>query len=177
MAFGHDGFILEFYFYNFQFPISNLKFPILFRGVNMPYRYLEDVAIADVAFEAEGKTLRELLESGALATTNAMIGNIDKLEQKVIRCFEVTAENPEMLLYRFLQELVFYKDAERLLFNKFELDPEQGIPLWHLRVRAFGDEISQEKHELLADVKAVSLHNFSVRQTPGGWRAEVIVDV
>jgi SHS2 domain-containing protein len=143
----------------------------------MPYRYLEDVAIADVAFEAEGKTLRELLESAALATTNTMIGNIDKLEQKVIRGFEVTAENPEMLLYLFLQELVFYKDAERLLFNKFELDPEQGVPSWRLRVRAFGDEISQEKHELLADVKAVSLHNFSVRQTPGGWRAEVIVDV
>jgi SHS2 domain-containing protein len=143
----------------------------------MPYRYLEDVAIADVAFEAEGKTLRELLESAALAATNAMIRNIDKLDHKVIRNFEVTAENPEMLLYRFLQELVFYKDAERLLFNKFELEPKQGVPSWRLRVRAFGDEISQEKHELLADVKAVSLHNFSVRQTPEGWRAEVIVDV
>jgi SHS2 domain-containing protein len=143
----------------------------------MPYRYLEDVAIADVAFEAEGKTLRELLESAALAMTNTMIRNMDQVEQKVIRCFEVTAENPEMLLYRFLQELVFYKDAEGLLFNKFELDPEQGVPSWRLRVRAFGEEISQEKHELLADVKAVSLHNFSVRQTPDGWRGEVIVDV
>src|SRR5512147_895563 len=129
----------------------------------MPYRYLEDVAIADVAFEAEGKTLVELFESAALAMTNTMILDMEKLERHVIRCFEVTAENPEMLLYRFLQELVYYKDAERLLFNKFELDPEQGIPSWHLRVRAFGEEISQEKHELLADVKAVSLHNFSVR--------------
>src|SRR5512147_937384 len=130
----------------------------------MPYRYLDDVAIADVAFEAEGKTLRELLESAALALTNTMIGNMDAMEQKVIRCFEVTAANPEMLLYRFLQELVFYKDAERLLFGRFELTPEQGVPSWRLHVRAFGDEISPEKHELLADVKAVSLHNFSVRQ-------------
>ena len=143
----------------------------------MPYRYLEDVAIADVAFEAEGKMLQELLESAALAMTNTMIGNIDAMEQKEIRCFEVTAENPEMLLYRFLQELVFYKDAELLLFNKFEIDAEQGIPMWRLRVRAFGDEISPEKHELLADVKAVSLHKFSVRQTAGGWRAHVIIDV
>jgi protein archease len=143
----------------------------------MPYRYLEDVAIADVAFEAEGRTLRELLESAALAMTNTMIRNMDKLEPKVIKCFEVTAGNPEMLLYRFLQELIFYKDAEGLLFNRFELDPVQGVPSWHLRVRAFGDGISPEKHELHADVKAVSLHNFSVRQTPDGWRADVIVDV
>lgn len=143
----------------------------------MPYRYLDDVTIADVAFEAEGKTLRELFESAALALTNIMIGNMDSMAQKEIRCFEVTASNPEMLLYRFLQELVYYKDAERLLFNKFELDAEHGVPLWHLRARALGDEISPEKHELLADVKAVSLHNFSVRQTPAGWRAGVIVDV
>jgi protein archease len=143
----------------------------------MPYRYLEDVAIADVAFEAEGGTLQEVLESAALAMTNTMIRNMDKLEQKVIRSFEVTAVDPEMLLYRFLQELVFYKDAEGLLFNTFELDAEQGVPLWHLRVKAQGDEISPEKYELYADVKAVSFHNFSVRQTPDGWRAHVIVDV
>src|SRR5512143_999399 len=114
----------------------------------MPYRYLDDIAVGDVAFEAEGKTLPELLESAALAMTNTMIRNMDAMEQTVIRCFEVTAENPEMLLYRFLQELVFYKDAEHLLFNKFELEAEHKAPLWHLRARAFGDEISPEKHEL-----------------------------
>ncbi|HET7318999.1 MAG TPA: archease [Nitrospirota bacterium] len=143
----------------------------------MPYRYLDDVAIADVAFEAEGKTLRELFESSALALTNIMISKVETLEPKVIRCFEVTAENPEMLLYHFLQELVFYKDAERLLFGKFELAVEQEVPAWRLRVAAVGEELSYEKHELLADAKAVSFHNFSVRKTADGWRADVIVDV
>jgi SHS2 domain-containing protein len=143
----------------------------------MPYRFLDDVAIADVAFEAEGKTLDELLQSAALALTETMIRNREKMEQKVLKCFEVEAENSEMLLYRFLQELIFYKDAERLLFNKFELAISQGVPSWRLRVRASGDEISLEKYELMGDVKAVSLHNFSVRETPDGWRAEVILDV
>jgi SHS2 domain-containing protein len=143
----------------------------------MPYRFLDDVAIADVAFEAEGKTLDELLQSAALALTETMIRNREKMEQKVLKCFEVEAENSEMLLYRFLQELIFYKDAERLLFNKFELAISQGVPSWRLRVRASGDEISLEKYELMGDVKAVSLHNFSVRETSDGWRAEVILDV
>jgi len=143
----------------------------------MPYRYLEDVAIADVAFEAEGKTLGELLESAGLAMTDTMVRNMEEMGRTVIKCFDVEAAEPEMLLFRFLQDLIFYKDAELLLFNKFELDVEEGINAWHLHVRAFGEELSQEKHELLADVKAVSMHNFSVRRTPSGWRAEVIIDV
>jgi len=143
----------------------------------MPYRFLDDVAIADVAFEAEGGTLRELLQAAAMAMTDTMIRNSETLAQTVVKCFEVEAGDAEMLLYRFLQELVFLKDAERLLFNKFELDPAEGTPSWHLNVRAFGEEIDPEKHELLADVKAVSLHNFSVHKTKAGWRAEVILDV
>lgn len=143
----------------------------------MPYRYLDDVAIADVAFEAEGKTLRELFESSALALTNIMIRKVESLDPNVTRSFEVTAENPEMLLYHFLQELVYYKDAERLLFSTFELVVERGVPAWRLRVTALGEELSYEKHELLADAKAVSFHNFSVRETADGWRAGVIVDV
>ncbi len=143
----------------------------------MPYKYLEDVAIADVAFEAEGKTLEELFESSGFALTNAMIKDIGQIEQKVEISFEVEAEDVEMLLFNFLQELIFYKDAERLLFNKFGLDIKQKENKWHLGVKAWGEEIDREKHELLADAKAVALHNFKVEETAKGWKAMVIVDV
>ncbi len=143
----------------------------------MPYRYMEDVAIADVAFEAEGKTLEELFESSGFALTNAMIKDLGQLEQRVEKSFEVEAEDVEMLLFNFLQELIFYKDAERLLFNKFGLDIEQKEDKWHLGAKAYGEEIDREKHELLADAKAVALHNFKVEETAQGWRAIVIVDV
>ena len=143
----------------------------------MPYRYLQDVAIADVAFEAWGKTMEELFESSGFALTNAMIKDLGQLEQKVEKCFEVEALDVEMLLFNFLQELIFYKDAERLLFNRFELDIEQKENTCYLRVKACGEEIDQEKHELLADAKAVALHNFKVEETAKGWGATVIVDV
>ena len=143
----------------------------------MRYKYLEDVAIADVAFEAEGKTLEELFESSGFALTNTMIKDLGQLEQRVEKSFEVEAEDVEMLLFNYLQELIFYKDAERLLFNKFELDIEQKEDRWHLGVKAYGEEIDREKHELLADAKAVALHNFKVEEKAKGWRAMVIVDV
>lgn len=140
------------------------------------YRYLDDVAIADVAFEAEGKTIHELFEAAGFALTNSMIKELAQIEQRVMKSFEVEAEDVEMLLFNFLQELIFYKDAERLLFSKFDLDIEHDDG-WHLRAKAYGEEIDQEKHELLADVKAVALHNFKVEETAKGWRASVIVDV
>jgi SHS2 domain-containing protein len=143
----------------------------------MSYRYLEDVAIADVAFEARGKTLAELFSNAALAVTNTMVQDVETVDQRVAKSFELEAGDPEMLLYRFLQELVFYKDAELLLFNRFDLDIRQEIGRWRLIATIRGEEISGEKHELGADVKAVSLHNFSVQKTAQGWRADVILDV
>ncbi len=141
------------------------------------YRYLEEIAIADVAFEAEGKTISELFESAGFAITNAMIRDLKQIERKIVKSFEVEAEDLEMLLFNFLQEIIFYKDAEQLLFNKFELDIEQKEDRWLLRVKAYGEEIDPKKHETVVDVKAVSLHRFKVEETEKGWRATVIVDV
>ncbi len=141
------------------------------------YRYLEEIAIADVAFEAEGKTISELFESAGFAITNAMIRDLKQIERKIVKSFEVEAEDLEMLLFNFLQEIIFYKDAEQLLFNKFDLDIEHKEDRWFLRVKAYGEEIDPKKHETVVDVKAVSLHRFKVEETEKGWRATVIVDV
>ncbi len=143
----------------------------------MPYKFLEDISIADVAFEAQGKTLEELFTEAALAVTNTMVEDVRTIEQRISKSIELTAENVEMLLFHFLQELIFYKDAELLLFSKFDLAIEQKDSTWHLHAKAYGEAISPGRQDLLVDVKAVSLHNFKVEETSRGWRATVIVDV
>ncbi len=91
---------------------------------------------------------------------------------------EREAESLEMLLFYFLQELIFFKDTELLLFSNFNLAITETGEKWHLHAEASGEEIFPERHELLVDVKAVSLHNYLVEEVPtGGWRAEVILDV
>lgn len=143
----------------------------------MSFRFLEDVSIADVAFEARGRTLAELFSNSALAVTNTMVKDVGTVEPRVAKSFELEADDPEMLLYYFLQELVYYKDAELLLFSRYDLDIKQDIGQWRLRADVQGEELSREKHELGANVKAVSLHNFKVRKTAQGWQADVILDV
>ncbi len=64
-----------------------------------------------------------------------------------------------------------------LLFSRYDLDIREEKGKWRLKANIRGEELNQEKHQLVADVKAVSLHNFKVRKTAEGWRAEVILDV
>jgi SHS2 domain-containing protein len=143
----------------------------------MPYHFLDDRTMADVAFRAEGKTLEELFSSAGLAVTATMVKDVSKIERLASKQFSIEAENIEMLLFIFLQELIFYKDADLLLFSSFDFDIAHKGGKWRLRVRASGEEIDPGIHEMIVDVKAVSLHRYSVEEMPGGWQAEVLLDV
>ena len=142
----------------------------------MPYKFLDDIAIADVAFEASGKSLEELFESAALAVTNTQVKDLKSVKQKISKEIKVESDSIEMLLFNFLQELIFYKDAELLLFNKFDIKITQNKK-YKLKAKAYGEKLDMKKHELLVDVKAVSLHNYKVEETKEGWKADVILDV
>ena len=51
----------------------------------MPYEYLEEIGIADIAFEATGRDLAELFSDAADATTNVMIDNIEAIQPREAR--------------------------------------------------------------------------------------------
>src|SRR5437764_6736833 len=83
----------------------------------MPYEYLEEIGTADIAFEATGRDLAELFRDAADATTNVMIDNIEAIQPCETRHIELLNHKLDMLLFDLLQELIFLKDAERLLFR------------------------------------------------------------
>ncbi len=143
----------------------------------MPYEYLEDVAIADIAFRARGRTLEEAFTAAADAVTNAMVEKLDSLEPRETRAIEVEAEALDLLLFQFLQELIFYKDAEQLLLRVPQVQIEERPGGYRLRAQAQGERLDPAKHHLRVDVKAVTLHRFSLESTPGGWDAFVILDI
>ena len=143
----------------------------------MPYRYLEELAIADVAFEATGRTLEELFVAAADATTNVMVGDLASIADRERRTIRVEDEAPDMLLLDLLQELLYYKDAERLLLRVPEVHIKSTDGGLTLAAEAYGEQLDAEKHVLLVDVKAVTMHHFEVTQTEDGWRATVVLDI
>ena len=141
----------------------------------MPYRFLEEIAIADVAFEAEGRTLPEVFEASALALTEVMV-DLDGVSPVVSRQVSLTAEDLETLLFRWLAEIIYLKDSACLLFSRFEVTIQEGRD-WELKATVWGDQINHEKMPLKLDVKAVTYHLFVIEETPHGWRAQVVLDI
>lgn len=141
----------------------------------MPYKFFEEVTLADVAFEATGKTLEKMFESAALAVTNTMVKSLSSVKRTVKKKIVLKSDTVENLLFNFLQELVYYKDSKKLLFSKFSIKIKEK-PL-ALSCVAEGEELDMKKHELVVDVKAVTFHKFEVKETKSGWRAQVILDI
>ncbi len=83
----------------------------------------------------------------------------------------------DLLLYNFLNELVFFKDARRLLLRVTEVTITKTEAGYKLRASAYGDVIDPSRHPLSADVKAVTLHRFKLEETPDGWRSTVVLDI
>lgn len=143
----------------------------------MPYRYLDDIATGDVAFEAMGKTLEELFIAAADATVNVMVEDLSAIARAEEMRLEVTNPDLDLLLYNFLNELVFFKDARKLLVRVTRASITRDPEGYRLRAAAYGDIIDPGRHPLGADVKAVTLHRFALVETPDGWKTTVVLDI
>ena len=143
----------------------------------MPYHYLEEIGTADIAFEATGRDLPELFRDAADATMNVMIDNIDAIQPVETRQIELSNDKLDMLLFDFLQELIFLKDAERLLLRIREVQITERDENYFVKATAEGEVLDAERHHQRADVKAVTLHDFSVEKVNDGWKAKVLLDI
>jgi SHS2 domain-containing protein len=144
----------------------------------MPYDYVDDVAISDVAFRAWGATLEEVFTAAADATMQAMVDDLDTLQPQEQQSFKVRDAALDLLLLNFLQEIIYYKDAQRLLLRITDVtitpDEQSG---YIVRAQAAGEVLNADRHELAADVKGITLHRLQVVETAAGWEATVVLDV
>ena len=138
----------------------------------MKFKYLADVAIADIAFEAYGKTLNEVFESSAHAFFD-MTCNPKTVKSKIKKVIKLKDKDEKNLLYNFLSELIFLKDSKQLIFNKVKV----VIKNKELKATLYGDKIDYEKQELRNDIKAITYHMFSLEKTKKSYKSRVVVDI
>jgi SHS2 domain-containing protein len=143
----------------------------------MPHRWLPGLTQADVAFRAEGVSLEEVFRAAWEATLEVMLPDITCLRALERRHIELANPAADLLLFDFLQQLLFFKDAEGLLLRLGALSIEPGPGGLSLRAEAAGETADPARQELGTDVKAVTLHCFQLRRAAGKWRATVILDV
>jgi len=140
----------------------------------MTYRFLPDVALADIAFEAESGSVDGLFETCGLAITDIMV-DPKTLRTTTQRKLSLRSENLDRLLYDFMTELIVMKDVDSLLFGEFRVRVSPAGT--SLEVVAKGERIDRERHRLRNDVKAVTMHLFGVRHEGKTWRTTVVLDI
>lgn len=143
----------------------------------MPFEYRGDIAHADIAFDAWAPTLEELFCEAARATMQVMVENLSEVRPAQTLEVKLEDENEEMLLFDFLNELIFYKDARRLLLLPAEVSVAPADGGFVLRARLSGEEIDVVRHQMNTDVKAVTMLRYKLEQVAEGWRATVVLDV
>ena len=144
----------------------------------MPYRFIENLTMADVAFIARAKTLNQLFVSAGQAVTATMMKDLRTVRKRETRNFDLTSQALDLLLFNFLQEIIYYKDVDQLLLSRFILSIQSKNDNMHrLTGQGQGEKIDPTRHPLLVDVKAVTLHKFEVVREQKGWRATVVLDI
>ena len=143
----------------------------------MPYRFHDEITTADVAFEAWGETLEELFISAAAALLRTMAASPERVEREQELAIRLEQEELDLLFFSFLQELIFYKDARRLLLHADRVQIVEREGGFTLEAVVSGEQIDATRHRLLVDVKAVTLHRFRLQFEDALWKAVVVLDV
>jgi SHS2 domain-containing protein len=140
------------------------------------FRFLDDIALADLAFEAEGDSVEELFRAatGALLATLADPATVAATWKRRITKSEA---DPADLLFEWLSDIVYWKDAAGVVFHDAELSVRQEGSTWRLEAVLRGASVDQTNQALRSDVKGITKHLYDVRQAGTRWYARVVVDV
>lgn len=127
---------------------------------------------ADIGVRAYGRTLEELFINAARAHYEVQ-GRFDLADRRMLKV-ELTATSLDELFVRWLSELLFHLSADGVCFTHFRL---QFAGEQKLTVQMEGGAVDFSRSEVFEEVKAVTYHQLSVKQTADGWMATVIFDV
>lgn len=135
----------------------------------MGYRFVEHTA--DIAFEADGESLTDLLRESMFAFNEAFTYP-KELGTSREETIEIDTDGPDYLLYKWLNELLFLFDTH--FFASKEVDLEVDEKVFYAKGVLKGDTINPQLVKV--EPKAITLHNFKVEKM-NGWYAFVVIDI
>jgi SHS2 domain-containing protein len=141
------------------------------------FRFLDDIAIADLAFEAGGDSLQDVFQGATDAVIHAMADpqTVGTAWQQAI---EREEKDPASLLFDWLSDLVYWKDAAGVVFHRSDVRlGQRNDGIWTLHGAVYGERVKTTKQELRADIKGVTKHLYRLARKAEGWTVRVVLDV
>lgn len=137
-----------------------------------PFEYIEHTA--DAGMHVRGDTLKSLFNHAAQGLFE-MIAVVDSIDETTSIEVKVEAKSVEMLLVKWLDELIFRHETDEIFFKRADI---QHINANELSAHVYGEPTNFDKHIVYTEIKAVTYHQLYVRQNSSGvWEAQVIFDL
>ena len=128
---------------------------------------------ADLGLRIRAGSLDTLFAEAAEALFAVIVTDQSSVQPAIRREINLAADDREFLLFDWLKQLLYWWDAEHLLFSKFEVHvSDKGLV-----GSAWGEPLDRGRHQLEHEVKAITYHGLLIEQVDTGWLAEVIVDI
>ena len=127
---------------------------------------------ADIKFRVFGKNLGEIFENSALAVSEFLSrGQKIKAKRKKSISLVSSSSDLNLLFYKFLDDLVFFLDAENFLIAKAKVTVKNG----HLKATLYGDKASDYKD--LDHIKAATYSEMYIKKIKNSWEGQAVMDV
>lgn len=139
----------------------------------LDFEFLEHTA--DLKFRSYGNTLDACFENSAKAMVSSII-DITPLESHLEKEIEISSDSLETLLHDFLSEILFLFETEELLFKEFQVSIKKNRK-YNLYAKLKGEKFNPKKHNITAEIKAVTYHEMVIEKHNSGWIAEVLCDI
>ena len=127
---------------------------------------------ADIGVRGRGATLGEAFANAGRALT-AVVTDPASVRERLSVEIVGAAADPELLLFDWLNAIVFEMATRRVLFARYEVKVEDAV----LRARAFGEPVEVARHQPAVEVKGATWTGLRVARDGGDWVAECVVDV
>lgn len=128
---------------------------------------------ADIGIRCIAPTLAQAFEQCALAMT-AVITDLKLVDARQTLAVTCQACDHEMLLYEWINELIYLMATRSLIFSRFQVMIDDCV----LTAAVSGETVDMEKHWPAVEIKGATLTELKVYQNQDQhWVAQCVVDV
>jgi SHS2 domain-containing protein len=139
------------------------------------YKFMYEVFehTADLGLRISAPDINTLFAQAGKGFFSLVVENIDDVRPLENLTIKVAGQDPEYLLFDWLNELLYISETQHLVFSEFNVTIDET----GLRAEISGEKLDPSRHILDHEVKAITYHGLLVTEKENGWLAEVILDI
>jgi len=127
---------------------------------------------ADIGFIVRSKSLEELIKKTALILSRVMIEE-KTVEEKETKTIEIEISDKKLIIIDVLRELLYFFETENFIWKDVYVSIKDDRVILNLK----GEKINSQKHKFKKDVKAVTYHEYYLKNKGNYFETRFILDI